>query len=77
MVELNREEITGKARIQIKLIDFGFATKLSQSASLTYQLGSPQYMAPELAQKQAYDRKVDVFAIGVIAFQLMTGKRPF
>ena len=40
-------------------------------------LGSPPYMAPELVRETAYDFKVDVWAIGVITYILMSGFPPF
>ena len=64
--------------IIIKLTDFGFAVKYDpngQKESLS--LGSPLYMAPELCKEIEYDNKVDVWAVGVIAFILLTGTPPF
>jgi serine/threonine protein kinase len=34
-------------------------------------------MAPELVEKQPYDEKIDIWAIGAITYSLITGKRPF
>ena len=63
--------------IQIKLTDFGFATKYDANKKQTLSLGSPLYMAPELCREQQYDNKVDVWSAGVIAYVLMTGTPPF
>lgn len=64
-------------RIWIKLTDFGFATRYDPDRPQTISLGSPHYMAPEIVRQIAYDNKVDVWAVGVITFFLMSGKFPF
>ena len=61
----------------IKLTDFGFAVKYDPNKKETLSLGSPLYMAPELCKETQYDFKVDVWAVGVIAFVLLTGTPPF
>ena len=64
--------------ISIKLTDFGFAVKYDPNGTKhTQSLGSPLYMAPELCANKSYDNKVDVWAVGVIAFILLTGTPPF
>ena len=66
-----------EGEINIKLTDFGFATKYDPDKNETLSLGSPLYMAPELCEQVAYDNKVDVWAVGVITFILLTGYPPF
>ena len=44
---------------------------------MTLVLGSPLYMAPELVNRQPYTEKVDVWSLGVITYQLLSGKTPF
>lgn len=63
--------------INIKLTDFGFATKFSNEYKETLSLGSPLYMAPEICAEQEYDNKVDVWSVGVITYVLLTGVPPF
>ena len=70
-------EQTEDGNIVIKLTDFGFATHFSQDRVESLSLGSPLYMAPELCLEQEYDNKVDVWAVGVILFVLLTGSPPF
>ena len=40
-------------------------------------LGTPLYMAPELIRHQKYSEKVDVWGLGIITYQLLSGKTPF
>ena len=44
---------------------------------MTLVLGSPLYMAPELVNRQPYNEKVDVWSLGVVTYQLLSGKTPF
>jgi fused-like protein len=62
----------------LKVCDFGFARALSQNTLvLTSVKGTPLYMAPELVQEQPYDEKVDVWALGVILYELYNKQPPF
>ena len=60
-----------------KLTDFGFANIIKQGESMNLKLGTPLYMAPELVKGQTYDTKVDIWAVGVLAFLMLTGIYPF
>ncbi|CAD6193814.1 unnamed protein product [Caenorhabditis auriculariae] len=63
--------------IVIKLADFGFARFLSDGVMAATLCGSPMYMAPEVIMSQNYDAKADLWSIGTIVFQCLTGKAPF
>ncbi|GKZ01491.1 hypothetical protein MPSEU_001099700 [Mayamaea pseudoterrestris] len=61
----------------LKIADFGFARHL-QSASLAETLcGSPLYMAPEILQHHRYDAKADLWSVGTVLFEMITGRPPF
>ncbi len=66
---------------QIKLTDFGIARIEDPEAALQTQagdiLGTPAYMAPEQVMGQKADGRTDLYALGVIAYEMVVGKRPF
>lgn len=63
---------------QLKITDFGIArieaAELTQDASI---MGSCGYMAPECYRGVEVDQRVDLFACGVLLYELLTGRRPF
>lgn len=72
--------IETKNNNRVKLLDFGLARDSEEEANLTHTgavLGTPAYMAPEQAAGGAIDARADLFSLGVILYQLTTGKRPF
>lgn len=63
----------------VKITDFGVA-KMLAAASTTQTgmaVGTPHYMSPEQIYAKAIDGRADQFALAVIAFELLTGKKPF
>lgn len=65
------------ADIQIKIADFGFARFLHGEMMAATLCGSPMYMAPEVIMSKAYDAKADLWSVGTIIYQSLTGKAPF
>ncbi|PIN11678.1 Serine/threonine protein kinase [Handroanthus impetiginosus] len=61
----------------LKIADFGLARYLQPTGLAETLCGSPLYMAPEVMQQKKYDAKADLWSVGVILFQLVTGKTPF
>ena len=61
----------------IKIADLGFAQKFDKNSGLDLVLGTPLYMAPELVKHKKYSEKVDVWSLGIITFQLLSGRTPF
>ncbi len=64
----------------VKIADFGLARALNHSHDLTKAgecVGTPYYMAPEQIQDQGVDGRTDVYALGIIAFELVMGTVPF
>ncbi|XP_026545615.1 serine/threonine-protein kinase ULK1 [Notechis scutatus] len=63
--------------IRIKIADFGFARYLQNNMMAATLCGSPMYMAPEVIMSQHYGAKADLWSIGTIIYQCLTGKAPF
>lgn len=61
-----------------KVTDFGVAKILSQQMTQTgVMMGTPNYMSPEQVQGHAVDGRADQFALAVIAYEVLTGEKPF
>lgn len=60
----------------VKLADFGASGELSQSMRMATFVGSPNWMAPEQFTEQKYDKKVDVWALGITCIEMAKGKPP-
>mmetsp|Transcript_9628 Transcript_9628/g.18766 ORF Transcript_9628/g.18766 Transcript_9628/m.18766 type:complete len:463 (-) Transcript_9628:35-1423(-) len=61
----------------IKLADFGFARILSENSMAQTQLGTPLFMAPEIFNRENYSYKVDVWSLGALSYEILTGKPAF
>lgn len=64
----------------IKLLDFGIAKRLDGQAlnDTKAGLGSPHYMAPEqIVAPEAVDQRADIWSLGIVLFELLTGQVPF
>ena len=69
----------------VKLLDFGVAKLMNATvddastfrSSVGMVVGTPDYMAPEQALGHAVDHRADVYALGVILFEMVAGRRPF
>jgi serine/threonine protein kinase/tetratricopeptide (TPR) repeat protein len=62
-----------------KIMDFGIARSL-RTAGMTAEgmiIGTPEYMAPEQVEGQEVDQRTDIYALGAILFEMVTGRVPF
>jgi tRNA A-37 threonylcarbamoyl transferase component Bud32 len=64
----------------VKLLDFGIARQEKTDGHLTrtgHVIGTIQYMAPERLKNEPFDGRSDIFSVGVMMFELLTGQLPF
>lgn len=72
--DVNFDELT------VKLLDFGISHLNDGSESLTgdgIAVGTPTYMSPEQILAQAVDERTDVYGVGLVLFEMLTGRTPF
>ena len=63
----------------VKLVDFGISAMLAADPGNSSEriTGTPHYMAPEQIQGHAFDGRLDMYAVGCVAYELLTGCAPF
>ncbi|KAK6843244.1 hypothetical protein PG987_004104 [Apiospora arundinis] len=61
----------------LKLADFGFARVLPSTSLAETLCGSPLYMAPEILRYERYDAKADLWSVGTVLYEMVSGKPPF
>jgi serine/threonine-protein kinase len=81
--DIKPENIMLTEQGQVKILDFGVAKHLPRSdQSSTVDragtfAGTPAYMSPEVLLEQAPDGRADIFSLGVVAYEVLTGQHPF
>lgn len=75
---LSKVDLT-KVPFEIKIADFGFSKYLNESKDETSgtMCGTPLYMSPQIVDEKRYTYKTDIWSLGVIYYELLTGKYPF
>ena len=72
--------VTPKAPLglHVRLLDFGLARMMGNSTSISngVAVGTPSYMAPEQCRGETLDVTCDIYACGVVLFEMLTGKKP-
>jgi serine/threonine-protein kinase len=79
--DLKPENIMVDAEDRIKLIDFGIASNTGSRritfAKLSQTMGTPDYISPEQVKGKRGDARSDLYALGVMLYEMVTGKVPF
>ena len=66
-----------KKDMEIKIGDLGVAKELNQASFANTIIGTPYYLSPEMCEDKPYNQKSDVWALGVILYELCTFRHPF
>ncbi len=79
--DLKPENIMVDAEDHVKLIDFGIAGSAGMRrltfAKLTRTMGTPDYISPEQVKSKRGDARSDIYALGVMLYEMLTGEVPF
>ena len=75
--DIKPENVLLGSGMQAKLTDFGWSNYMQGEYKRTTVCGTPIYLAPEMISNSGHDEKVDIWCIGVLLFELMTGMQPW
>jgi serine/threonine protein kinase len=74
--DIKPENLLITAKNKIKLADFGWSNYHDEQTRNTY-CGTPEYLAPEMITGKGHNEKLDIWTVGVLLFELLTGRTPF
>lgn len=67
-----------KNNISLKILDFGISSDKDSGFSVSKQIiGTPEYMSPEQCEGKALDARSDIYSLGIILYEMFSGRRPF
>lgn len=78
--DLKPENVLIRRDGTVKVLDFGLARDITPGNTITapgFAVGTPYYMSPEQSQRKPLDGRTDIYALGIIAFEMAAGKKPF
>jgi len=79
--DMKPENVMVDAEDNVKLIDFGIASDAGARrltyANITATLGTPNYISPEQVKGKRGDARSDIYAVGAMLYEMLTGKLPF
>ena len=75
--DLKPENLLIDRKGYLKVVDFGFAKKLKNNEKTYTVCGTPEYLAPEIILRTGHDFLVDVYAVGILIYEMEVGSSPF
>ena len=75
--DIKPENILLDSKERAKLCDFGWSNFFNPSTKRMTYCGTPDYLAPEMIKKEGHDQTIDIWNLGVLMFELLTGHTPF
>lgn len=75
--DIKPENLLLDENMRIKLADFGWSNFKDNEESRNTYCGTPEYLSPEMVRRIGHDASVDIWSIGVLMFELLSGYAPF
>jgi GTPase SAR1 family protein len=77
MLQFPEKEDTPSQQVTVKIIDFGLTTRVGPRKLRGRRVDNPVWVAPEILRNEPYDEKVDIYALGVILYEMISFKQFF
>jgi len=75
--DIKPENVLLNEHNKVKLTDFGWSNYIEDSGVRSTYCGTPVYLAPEMIKESGHDHNLDIWCIGILMFELLTGSIPF
>ena len=75
--DIKPENILFDSKDTLKLTDFGWCVKIGLNETRKTFCGTVEYMAPEIVKKESYNKGIDIWALGVLLYEMLHGYSPF